>query len=122
MIIFDYVNNFNFWHNSAMQKTFDKLASLFLLYSDLKAICILHLVGTLFIVRATSTPRAILAWTKYVGQILLEHTFPLKPTFTPQSQNIRKKFNSLYPTAQASSVPSRSLLCSLPHFYFPDVF
>lgn len=56
-----------------MQKTFDKIASLFLLQCDLKAICILYLVGTLFIVRATSTPKAILTWTKYAGQILLVH-------------------------------------------------
>lgn len=60
-----------------MQKTFDKFASLFLLLCDLKAICILYLARNLFIVTAASTPKAILAWTKYVGQILLKHTFPL---------------------------------------------
>lgn len=60
-----------------MQKTFDKFASLFLLLCDLKAICILYLVRNLFTVTATSTPKAILPWTKYVGEILSEHTLPL---------------------------------------------
>lgn len=50
---------------------------------------------TLLIVRVTSTPQAILAWIKYLGQILLEHTFSLKHNLSPQSENIRKTQQAL---------------------------